>query len=100
MSETVVVLRSRHAHILECITNLRATSAPVDVLGTNDSPRVAGLTVSALGLWEAKLIQIHTAALAAGDELYPVDHEGRCSECQLDVHALQRMHLSTTAPEL
>jgi hypothetical protein len=92
MSETIGALRARHVLVSERIASLDTVPAgPGNSFGRTDDTLPAGLKDSARELWEAKLVQIHTATVIDGEELYPVDQDGRCTECQLDVQALRRM---------
>jgi hypothetical protein len=102
MSHTMIALRAQHALVTSRLASLdTAAAVPGDSTGGDDEIMLRpGWKKSAQELWEAKLIQIHTAAVIEGNELYPVDPDGRCTECRLDVRALQRMQPNTSVHPL
>ena len=100
MSQTIATLRARHALVVARLANLDNTT-PVPGVSLDRDHEIglpAGWKKSAQELWEAKLIQIHAAAVIEGNELFSVDADGRCTECQLDLRALQRMQPHASMP--
>jgi hypothetical protein len=98
----MTALRAQHALVTSRLADLdNAAAVPGDLAGPDDEIMLpSGWKKSAQELWEAKLIQIHAAAVVEGNELYPVDPDGRCTECRLDVRALQRMQPNTSVHPL
>ena len=93
MSDEIAELRARHALATERINDLDSNpSSSIEALGQPDNGESpTNPAVTARELWEAKLVHIHTAALRAGVELYPLADDGRCSTCELHIRTLQRM---------
>ena len=92
MSDGIAELRVRHALVSERIDDLVGNPpTPADPGGDDNSRRPADVAASARELWDAKLVQIHSAALLDGVELYPVDEDGRCSSCGLHLPTIRQM---------
>ena len=92
-SDEIAELRARHEVATERVNDLDGNPpSSVHSLGQADNGESpASLPVAVRGLWEAKLVQVHAAALRAGAELYPVDDDGHCSRCGLHIRTLQQM---------
>ena len=84
VSDGIAELRVRHALASERIDELGnpPTHTMPGADNHNDRPSADGED-SARDLWDVKLVQIHSAALLHGPELYPLDDDGRCSSCGL-----------------
>ena len=82
----------RHALAIERINDLDGyPPGSIGSLGQADYGGSAANLAATRDLWEAKLVQIHTAALRDGVELYPIDDDGHCSSCGLHIRTLQQM---------
>ena len=98
MSDEIGELRARHDVAAERINALDGNPpSSVQSLGPADDGNSPANLAAARELWEAKLVQIHTATLRAGVELYPVDDDGHCSRCGLHIRTLQQMQLDGLA---
>jgi hypothetical protein len=92
MSDGIAELRERHALAIERIHDLDSSPRSPHSVGRSDSgPQPDNLRATARQLWDAKLVQIHRAALLDGVQLYPLDGDRRCSSCGLHVPTLQHM---------
>ena len=92
MSDGIAELRVRHALVTERIDELGSNPpTPTEPGGDHMGRPPADLVATARELWDAKLVQIHSAALLDGLELYPLDDDGRCSSCGLHVPTLRQM---------
>jgi hypothetical protein len=92
VSDGIAELRVRHALVTERIDELGSNPPTPTGPGEDHNSRPpADLVATARELWDAKLVQIHSAALLDGLELYPLDDDGRCSSCGLHVPTLQQM---------
>jgi hypothetical protein len=92
MSDGSGELRVRHALVTERIDDLRSNPpTPTGPGGDHMGRPPADLAATARELWDGKLVQIHSAALLDGLELYPLDDDGCCSSCGLHVATLRQM---------
>jgi hypothetical protein len=98
VSDDIAELRLRHALATERINHPGANpSHSTEALPQAvDGASPTTLETTARKLWKAKLVQIHTAALLEGVELYPVNDEGQCSDCRIHIHTLQQMQQDRT----
>jgi hypothetical protein len=98
MSHAITELRERHALALERIHDLDSNSeSPQPVAWNSNGRRPEELSTTARELWDAKLVQIHRAALLDEVQLYPLDSDGRCTGCGLHVPTLQHMEQDAVA---
>ena len=92
MSDEIAELRARHDVATERINDLDGNPpSSVQSLGPGDNGESPASLAATRELWDAKLVQVHSAALLDGLELYPLDDDGRCSSCGLHVPTLRQM---------